>query len=422
MTVLNSSATQIRRLKWLLAAILVGSLVGYPLMGTMVAFTQFPSLLASVPVRLFVVLCSAVLIFRGRHLRTNALLAALYVFWAIYALRLIADFWNPDIPGTDLEIVYFVATCVIPTLAVTRAPRSQWDEALIARWLTAVGAATCAFALLPFASGLELERSLWEVTGRLSFDTVNPITYGHVAVTTIISGVAVLRQTTRPAAKLAWIACMMIAAVALQMAGSRGPMLALTVCAVAWVLTHRGRKRLALPALAVCVVVALAILSNGESDVWQRLLNVEDDPSTLERISLQTNAIRQFVDNPFLGSAHVELESLTYPHNPLIEAGMATGLTGILIFSTLSILMAARACILLRRGHMLIPLLALQYLFGAQFSGNLHQSDAMWILMAMTFARGTPALVRVSAAHPDALLPRVPDRRIEFQRAAHLPD
>ena len=379
----------VRRAQRLVAMILVASLFGYPLLGTLVAFTDFPSLLASVPVRLFVVLCSAVLIIRTRHRRNNLPLGILYLFWALYALRLVMDYWGADITGTDIDGILFLATCVIPAIAVTRPPCGDWDEALIARWLAVSGALICTFALLPLVSGIGTSRSLFEDTGRLSFDTVNPITYGHVAVATIVGAIVSLRMAKGARQWLLWIGCIIVAALALYLAGSRGPVLALGACLVSLMLLLTSARRFVFPVLGISVVAILgASLLNLDSTFWQHFVSFEDDPSTLERIFLQTNAIQQFLDNLLVGSAHVELQSLTYPHNPLIEAGMAIGVLGFLLFAILSVKMVLRGLWQLRHGETLIPLLGLQYLLGAQFSGNLYQSGAMWIVMAMIFAHG----------------------------------
>jgi len=385
------------RTQGLIAKILVASIIGYPLLGTLVAYTDFPSLLASIPVRLYVLFCSALLISRSRHQSQRLPVRILYAFWAAYAVRLLVDLLGSRMPDTDIDIVFFVATCVIPTLAIIR-PGVLWDEASIARWLTVTGTATCAFALLPLVSGMGADRSLLEETGRLSFDTVNPITYGHVAVTTTIGGLVSLRHTARAALQLAWIGCIVIASVALQMAASRGPVVVLGACLISLAICSRGRKRVVL--LTLCLVAVFAAVSfNSDSSIWQRFSIVEDDPSTIERILLQTNAIQQFLDNPLLGSAHLELESLTYPHNPLLEAGMAIGVVGLVLFAILCVWMLFRIFAQLRRGDILIPLLGLQYFLGAQFSGALFQSSGMWILMAMVFVSGK-RISHVPALHP----------------------
>ena len=59
-----------------------------------------------------------------------------------------------------------------------------------------------------------------------------------------------------------------------------------------------------------------------------------------------------------------------------------------LLFAILCAQMTLRGLRQFRNGETLIPLLGLQYLLGAQFSGNLNQSAAMWIVMAMIFSHG----------------------------------
>jgi O-antigen ligase len=264
----------------------------------------------------------------------------------------------------------------------------EWfRERELARLLFILGALVGGTALLIALSGVSTSRSLWEVTGRLSFDAVNPITYGHVAVTTLLSAVCLWLYRPSAVGRGWLLAGSLISLFVLQQTGSRGPALAL-VLGLVLVGLYRRRARV-LVTLIITLGSAMMILT-GSGALDARTRSVEDDPSTLERILVQANALEQFLANPLTGSAYIETTLMMYPHNVFIEAAMATGIVGLLLFVGVSA--AVLGCIwrMLREGRLLLPLIAMQYLVASMLSGALYLSNSLWLSMAVVLIYNRP--------------------------------
>lgn len=363
--------------------LLVAAFVGYPLLGSLVAMTGWPSLAGSIPVRLFMLLLSLylIVILRANKLTVGAKLTLF--FWLLYLSRLLWDLIVPSIPGASEALGFFIIFGVTSSLAVMLVPATCWDEARLARMFAIVGACICIIAFIEVSFDLAGDRSLFAETGRLSVDTVNPITYGHVAVTTLIAcfrlAGAGSGRNNRMLALLAAVAAIVL----LKFSGSRGPLVSLVVCMAMLGLCNRPYRGIVLVIIPLLVVQALLM---GDSVLEQRVSIVEDDPSSLERILMQTGAIQQYLDNPILGSAFVEFQTNTYPHNPFIEAAMATGTLGLVLLLVLFGMALWQAIALLRAGFVVVPLLAIQFFVAVQFSGSLSESNQLWIALALMFS------------------------------------
>lgn len=372
---------RLRHQRWVPIILVVG-LAGYPLLGTVVVLSQLPSLAASIPVRLLVALASALMLATAPRLRLSPIGVTLWAFWLIYLARLLWDWLVVSIPGADEALLFFTVTCLLPAAALLRYQPHASDEPALARLMLLCGLSTCLLALTITLADLAPGRSLFAETERLSFDTVNPITYGHVAASTVIAAISTLLRRDRRGTS--WISVMAIlaAAATLQLSASRGPALALAVCLIAVGIFH-SRLRWGVFLIAALTVFLVVNAGTGLED---RFRNVEDDPSTLERILVQSNAIAQFLDHPLTGSAYIEKELEIYPHNPIIESAMATGVVGLSLFTIVATAVLWKAIRQLRRGFILLPLLALQYLIGSMLSGALYASTQMWITFALMIA------------------------------------
>jgi O-antigen ligase len=212
---------------------------------------------------------------------------------------------------------------------------------------------------------------------------VNPITYGHAAVTTMIAAISLYRPKLKITKLLILAAGVASASFLLFLSGSRGPIIALVSCLMVLVVFQRHYRRLL---LLLIPVFALVIFNIDSLEIANRFMSIGSDSSSLERLGAQLRAIEQFINNPFFGSAYVELQSGTYPHNLIVEAAMSTGIIGLLLFVVLSFLSSWRVFVMLRSGYVLLPLLVLQYQLAAFFSGSLFLSNSLWMSFAFAFA------------------------------------
>ena len=375
------STRRSRRLPRWASWIFVLSLVGYPLLGLIATVMNWESSIVSIPFRAIMLVASLVVILqaaaRSPWWRGNRWLL---LFWFAYLVRLLWDLLVVGVPGAAEALGVFLTITLLPSLAAGLAATRGLSGRDTAWRLVVVGGAVCTLAIAIYAFGWGAAQTLSaEVTlGRLAFEAVNPITLGHVATTTLIAVLCLTQRGVPPARLVALIAIGAAAGSCLLLAGSRGPMLALTVCSLVFALAT-GRWRW----IVLMSLLILPEVLNPEGAIWARIATGGEDESSLERLVLQANAIAQFIDNPVLGSAFTELELLTYPHNLFIETAMALGLVGLALLSVLAGRVGRCAWRSVHSGELLFALLLLQYFVAAQFSGAIWGAAPLWICVAV---------------------------------------
>jgi O-antigen ligase len=385
-------------------------LLAYPILGTLVAFTALPSLAGSMPVRAAVLALSLALIVRmpARVLAQPASVLIL-CFWFVYLLRLWWDITVAGIPQASGFMFNLVGFAIPPALAMLYGP--NFDEKRLARQLLFLGCAGCALALLASLTGLAGARtySAEDSEGRLFLETVNPITFGHAGVTTLIAAVVLAKYATR---RTDWAWVVLAAALGLasvQVAGSRGPVVALAAAVLTLAIFSKRYRRLAAASLVVLAAAAVLTVLNAGDEIENVLLAraaasaAADEPEI--RFLLVAGAVQQFLEQPWLGSASVEFQYMDYPHNPFVEAAMATGVLGLLLFVAINGLALRNTYRALRRGAVLLPLLLVQAFVAAQFSGSLAASATMWMLLALLASpqfqkRQRPAIAATRSVAP----------------------
>ena len=135
--------------------------------------------------------------------------------------------------------------------------------------------------------------------------------------------------------------------------------------------------------IGLTVPVVFSLLVYGDSTFVQRLMAIEDDPSTIERIGFIQDSLQQIATSPWIGSASVELKSGSYPHNIFIEGALSFGLP---LTAVLFILLAhgfIKSLNLLKTENDLVALLFLQALIISQLSGALFADGMLWICMVL---------------------------------------
>ena len=262
------------------------------------------------------------------------------------------------------------------------------NERATARVLVGLGGAACGLYALTHLTCWGQAHSISEITDRQFFEAVEPITLGHTAASALIAALCV--TCYRPD-RVAWaftIAAAVAAGMCLVLAGSRGPVIAFALCGI---LFAAGTGRWGWLALTLLLIVPQGLDADGE--LWRRFSTTAEDNSSLERLLLQGNAIQQFMARPLFGSAYVELELLSYPHNLMIETAMALGFVGIGVLAAVLWRAARNGVALIRHGNVLVPLLFAQYLVAAQFSGSIWGNASLWACAALLVGvlRPTPA-------------------------------
>ena len=386
-------------------ALMTSNQIGYPLVGVLVTLLHLNGRELSIPFRLGVLGLSFALFFQGwlgraRHLiRLDIPLSA---FLLIYLVRLVYDFFYADINGTrDILEFYLVAT-IIPTLAAGVGRIEPRFDPVLSRWVLGVGVATMLLTLA--ARQLGLAYNPWADQGvettRLGFEAVNPISLGYAAAITLW---AAIFNLTAYRGRIRWILLSLLAlptsSIVLLAAGSRGPLIAAVVGGVWFGLTRMSRFAYLAPA-------ALILLLGGitQQFIFQHTIATltggwSSDGSALERLAMQSWAIRDFVSAPFFGLhyASVASEGGWHPHNILIETAMALGIVGLLLMSVVLFRTGVRVFNGFNRDYPFMTVLLVLHAVNGVLSDALWGSGAFFaLLMVCLVVRLQP----VAAASP----------------------
>ncbi len=374
------------------------ALLGYPLFGLLTALANTSSGVFSIPFRLGV-LALALTLMAMRPQSRRPMSSGEVLLWAfavIYSLRLTWDSIS-QIAGAREAALFFVVGTLAPCAALvfSRLDLAAYEYPL-ARILVGFGGLTCMLAIGMHFLQLGEAQSLTAVTGRLSYTAINPISLGHVATTTLLAAVCLMRHRS---SVLGWLAVALLSAAALLclvLTASRGPVLALGVCAVIYMVATRHWKMIA-GAIVAVFFVALGDLGNIE----QRFTGWDRDESIHARFALQFAALEDFYRKPVLGSSFLDLTTSSYPHNIFIESAMAMGTVGLLTAILLVFIVILKSLQALHRGEMLVVLLFAQYLFAAQFSGAIYGNAPLWMTMlALLIAPQTPRTAKQHLRRP----------------------
>jgi len=378
------------------ATLLALCVAGYPLAAAMQAVTGVSSRLVTVPYRALVAGLSIWVLVRawkaGWSGYGGMLWLPLGVFWLLYAWRLAMDGLFLPVgfgdPFSDYLLLGLGAS-LLPMLACFTIVDA--DAAALGRTLT-IAMATCgavAAVILGFRD-IALGNFLSVVTGRLGLEALNPISLGHLGVTTSLLWLDRLLSPSGSRYRVPGIVAVLAGIAVAVISGSRGPILALIVCSAAMLLVARRRGRsvfgVVLVAVAVVTGVQGARIAGDQLGlgVIRRVGGWGEDRSSLDRVTILRDSWDQFLAHPLLGSGLQEKVSGSYPHNPALEAFMATGVVGGATFFLLLVAGTFAALRLVRAAGdgAWIGILLLQYLIGAMLSGAVYAGTTLYPLLA----------------------------------------
>lgn len=369
-------------MRWVFAL----SLIGYPIFGLIAALLNLDSSWTSSPFRIGVVILASLLCRYASQARLPQRgQVFLWIFWLLYLFRLLWDAAVVGALGAEDALIFFGLAVLIPCIALSRTTLDG-QEFSLALLLLLIGGGTCMLVLSMHYFEMGLEKSLTEQTGRLSFEAVNPITLGHLAATTLISALCLTTYSLRPIHRTAMAVAALASVACLMLTASRGPVIALVVCAIAFVI-FTGRWRLTV----LLTLFVLPVVFGNVNQLESRFTEIEYDESVEDRLTLQTSALSEFQAHPFIGSAFVEPLTLSYPHNLIIETAMALGVVGLAVLLFVIVSACLQALRRLSQGELLYPLLFGQYLIAAQLSGAIYGNSALWATMIMLYYAGHTA-------------------------------
>jgi hypothetical protein len=389
--------------RWSTAVLYGLTIAGYPLISAAASILAIDSRSISLIYRAgYLALALAVVAenLRRRRLYTGSLWFLLGVFWLLYSARIFSDTTFSPAALRLAGYEYFLwafGTCLIPMLAFMSVPD---DETLRTSAVVTLITSTvaCLLALYVSYKALTIGVSGTLATGRLESETLNPISLGHLGVTTSVMAFA-LMPGRRKIARLLLTVLIVLGLFTAAAAASRGPIVALVVILlIQFGLWVPGRS-LPRVVMTVCVAGVIVFLTVRGAYLLQDMLgfravervvalqDLRADASTALHLEGARNAWTQFINHPILGSGLEETISGDYPHNVVIESFMAIGVVGGLTFCAIlawSCISAAR--IAKTENTRWISLLFIQQVVAALVSGALFLSGAMWCLAAAVTA------------------------------------
>jgi O-antigen ligase len=362
---------------------------------------------ATVPFRCLVLALSSYAVFKIlalSHLRLTVSVTTLLAvgFWTLYVTRFISDtvLFPVSIGENPDDMALFLFGMCLPTFIVFYlfGEIHLYSKALV--WsMLALGVCSAISMRLTHAQEDKLQRQ------HLGNDILNHIGYGHMGLTAMILGLFVLLQIGRVrrgwTLRLLAAATVCFGAFSILAASSRGALVAavLLLPIVVYLGLRRGSRLLAIGICAVgffVIPAAAAYLTRNGTDVGRLLGSAEaysvSNSSVYERQYLARDAWHEYLEHPILGSSIVERRSLAYPHNCVVEAFMATGTFGGVIFVLMLLTAIYRAIILTRVDVAMswISLCFFQQLIAAMFSGGLYANAALWGMMAIVLGANLP--------------------------------
>lgn len=374
------------------------SLAGYPFVAAVSNALGMASTNYSLAMRIFIIVLSGILLVKNGSLllRAGWVGYAVVVFWVFYFLRIYADVSNPYLSLFRSASDYWMwslGACLIPMLALSTVSRecSIAESMQLCFWLAlsaAILAVVFGSATAVASSGLEYE------SGRLRLNSLNPISAGHLGLSLLIVSVWKAFAGARGLRELSALIGIAIGFYLLLASASRGPLVAFILVAFFYLSSLRSKKLLIVMPL-FCVVAlgtffAIESLENqGQFTLLSRILAGASgaDEAVSERVIAIRGGVKQFLEDPIFGSSLEERVTGLYPHNVFLEALMATGILGGALFLFFALFGVRASFSILRKRSDLgwVPLIYIQYLVGAQFSGAIYSSTIFWAFLGIVF-------------------------------------
>lgn len=369
-------------------------LVGFPLVASLAELVGFQSGELSNTFRALVIALSGTMLIwslsRGRY-RIDFLIA---LFFSLYSIRLLYDFGYTIFPDIDIALPFFMAVVLIPTLALGGV-RDWYDEATFLRLSLVIGVLGGLLVALVLATTVTIVILPQDYVDRAKLEFLNPISIGYHGLFVAMAGVILLAKHPQKLWLLPSIAGIALGGYLLVVSGSRGPFVALLLGLVlTGAANRRANAAYVVAGLVVAGVVAYVGLPEG---VVTRFRDI-GDTSTLQRVEAIQFSFDAMIDNPIFGYAYIEPITGIYPHNLLVEAGLALGLIGAALMGWMQLSLLTNAWRHAQQGEWAAPFLAAAMFANAWISGAIWGS-ALFFMLLWTL-RETPVLRQVDHGRP----------------------
>ena len=334
------------------------------------------------------------------HQPTSVLSYAVQIFIWLYFVRLFYDFM---ISGVDQAIVTnpFAAVFLYANAAIVPFYGMlffRWDLINLRKLNTGIllifltmGLTSMYYILT--GKALEYLGSDGRFMGNASMDT---IAFGHLGTTIVIMAIALFYQNDiRWWHKLLSIGAILVGLFICIAAGSRGALVALMVCFIAYLYMngHKMKILIGLPVLAILFLALLPILNDiltsFGNQALDRLYASIYEPNSMEagvtsgRDVLYAKAWNNFTDHPIIGtSLFVDGE---YVHNSVFESFLGLGILGGCLFVAILGAALVKAVRLAEQNkqYLFCSLLLVQYIMYSLFSRTLSMLPLFWLALIL---------------------------------------
>jgi hypothetical protein len=334
--------------------------------------------------------------------KSNVILILTTLFLLVYSFRLFYEIvYNGD--GLTRQAVEYPITwifvCLLPGISFLFIDKSlhhkYYNYSLLFLMITGI-----LIINKSFYGGLNVET-------RFSSESLNPVSLGLIG--SQLSTVSLYRLAVSRKDYESSVLAQIVERVILVMgflggiyilfiSASRSPLISFFVSLILIFLSGPRKSKITLFSLSVASFVLAFSLSIGTSGLafFSRIsLTLEgadfDSSNFVQRPELYLKSVAYIMDNLLIGFG-LEIPSIGYPHNLILEAFLSTGLLGGVVFSILYLYSSYQAL-----SHIFdknsnwgwLGIIHVHYLIIAIFSGNLYGSNSFWyLLFAMIALRG----------------------------------
>jgi O-antigen ligase len=365
-------------------------IVGYETIALTVSYLDVPSREVSIPYRAAVVALAIIVIVKwfvqGEKIRINVLLLC---FFAAYSVRLANDLFLDNVIGADFAMQFFLAAVFLPTIGVCLKYRAGDNDIVVAKALLVMGVVFLGLALWGRSIGISSE--IWmryddSEASRLGFNALNPISLGHAAACVALAAIyVVMHKSTSKTLRVICVPIVAAGIFVLLESNSRGPLAGFAL-AVAWyALSHYGRFAFFMPAMLLVSFGGIAAIPAIERTLETFQGGWAVDNSSLGRLEIQEQAIRDFLEEPVFGMHYINpmFGPQGTPHNVLIESAMALGVIGAILLVWLFLVAGLKITQYFGKQHALLTMLFLQHAVNSQLSGAIWNAAAFFMLLGV---------------------------------------
>lgn len=249
-----------------------------------------------------------------------------------------------------------------------------------------------------------IARSGSEAHGRDVGDIdIGVLVYGQFGATLSILSLYRIFNAKEKSLKLLYLCGYVLGFLAIFISASRSPLVALLIVSLLYIFikTNKAYATLLLASISLFLYVTFYDMMEYlntvfRSNFFSRIIYAIEEGKT-GREGLVSTGVSEFFDSPFFGSSFLLQTGIApgiYPHNLIVEAFMATGIIGGMIFVFIIIASVKKSFKLLKINSEVswISLLYFQYLIFAMFSGSIYTSDLFWVYTVLLI--GMTALYR----------------------------